>query len=316
MRTSVVLSTYNGEKYILEQLESIHIQNVAIDEVLIFDDCSTDKTAEICQEFINNNKLTSWKLIKNEVNKGFVRNFTDGLYQTNGDIIFLCDQDDIWCKNKVSRTLEVFKQNNILSLTSTFLRFNEKGICCQHVKHPYRKPNDLKKISLHEYCLFNGFLGMATAINRDLINRYNFQELYYHFDSHDIMINYAAVIANGLFHLDEALVYRRNYMGSTSNKNKNNDLVKLNNNRLLSAAISVSDSYKSYLQVKIGNDRQTAFIERMLCLNNLRLRYLPNYSIVKYVLLIRLLFSPIYLRYLKDGTVLLKQLFLLIKCKL
>lgn len=57
MKTSVVLSTYNGEQYIIEQLESIKNQTRIPDEVLIYDDCSTDQTVELVRNFIDKNRL-------------------------------------------------------------------------------------------------------------------------------------------------------------------------------------------------------------------------------------------------------------------
>ena len=71
MKTSVVLSAYNGEKYIFEQLESIRTQTVPVNEVLIFDDCSSDETSKICSNFIKIHGLSNWKFVINTSNKGF-----------------------------------------------------------------------------------------------------------------------------------------------------------------------------------------------------------------------------------------------------
>ena len=60
MKTSVVLSTYNGEQYIIEQLESIKNQTRIPDEVLIYDDCSTDQTVELVRNFIDKNRSVSY----------------------------------------------------------------------------------------------------------------------------------------------------------------------------------------------------------------------------------------------------------------
>ena len=84
MKTSVVLSAYNGEKYILEQLESIRMQTIPVDEVLITDDCSTDNTATICRQYIKEQKLTNWSLIVNPRNTGFIKNFLNGFNAATG----------------------------------------------------------------------------------------------------------------------------------------------------------------------------------------------------------------------------------------
>ena len=77
MKTTVVLSSYNGEKYIREQLESILRQTRLPDEVLIADDGSSDSTVEICRTFIRDHGLENWSVQVNAVNKGWADNFSD-----------------------------------------------------------------------------------------------------------------------------------------------------------------------------------------------------------------------------------------------
>lgn len=71
MKTSVVMTVYNGSRYLLEMLDSLRNQTRAIDEVLFFDDRSTDSSREIIQTYISEHKLSNWKLIINENNKGY-----------------------------------------------------------------------------------------------------------------------------------------------------------------------------------------------------------------------------------------------------
>ena len=102
MSISVLMCTYNGEKYIEEQLISIYEQTYKPDEVLIFDDCSTDSTVYIIRSFIKKYNLEkSWILEINEKNKGYVKNFKNGINKVKGDFIFFSDQDDVWNKNKI-----------------------------------------------------------------------------------------------------------------------------------------------------------------------------------------------------------------------
>ena len=83
-RVSIVLSTYNGEKNVLEQMESLLHQKRVPDEVLIFDDCSSDGTVDIVKRFIKENALDTWKLVVNKKNKGWKRNFIEGRLQAKG----------------------------------------------------------------------------------------------------------------------------------------------------------------------------------------------------------------------------------------
>ena len=96
---SVCLACYNGEKYIKEQISSILSQLGDDDELVISDDGSEDDTIEIVNSF-HDYRI---KVFANKDEHGFVGNFNNALCKANGDIIFLCDQDDIWLKDKVYR---------------------------------------------------------------------------------------------------------------------------------------------------------------------------------------------------------------------
>ena len=102
---SVCMTSYNGEKYIEEQLKSILIQLSSKDEIVISDDGSKDDTCKVIKSLADQRI----KLITNESSHGFTHNFENALRHANGDIIFLSDQDDIWKDNKVEVTLKVLK---------------------------------------------------------------------------------------------------------------------------------------------------------------------------------------------------------------
>ncbi len=96
---SVALCTYNGEKYISEQLDSIINQTKAVDEIIICDDGSTDGTLNILSEYQELHSVI--RLFENSTNIGVVKNFEKAISLCSGDFIFLSDQDDIWQSNKV-----------------------------------------------------------------------------------------------------------------------------------------------------------------------------------------------------------------------
>lgn len=118
---SVVVTTYNGRKYISEQLDSIRDQSRPADEVIILDDKSTDGTFEVVQEYIHNNHLSKWKLYANQTNIGWKHNFKNGFDLCGGDYIFPCDQDDIWHLDKIERMVQTMEERSeILLLTSNY----------------------------------------------------------------------------------------------------------------------------------------------------------------------------------------------------
>ena len=126
---SVVMATYNGEKYIYEQLESLKSQNYKNDEVVICDDCSTDNTKKIVLEFIRDNNLTWWHFIQNNENYGYAKNFINAVKKSKGDIVFFCDQDDIWNNEKIYTMLSIIKKNNNINLLCSNLELYYSDDC-------------------------------------------------------------------------------------------------------------------------------------------------------------------------------------------
>ena len=106
----MIACTFNGAKFIREQLVSIIMQSRPPDEILIFDDCSTDNTLQLINEVVQETAFPVHLHI-NSRNKGFVRNFEFALSQCTNDIVLFSDQDDVWLDNKISRLEEIFTQN-------------------------------------------------------------------------------------------------------------------------------------------------------------------------------------------------------------
>ena len=126
MKISIVMTVYNGEKYINEQIDSFINQTLLPHEIIISDDCSTDKTLEILENYKNEKKI-NFRIFKNENNLGFTKNFEKAILKSTGDIIFLADQDDIWYKNKVQTIIDKFNENqNIFLIIHDADLVNEK----------------------------------------------------------------------------------------------------------------------------------------------------------------------------------------------
>lgn len=101
MKTSVALATYNGERFIRDQLASLSAQTRLPDELVVSDDCSTDRTLAIIEEFARTAPFPV-RISQNETNLGFSDNFLRAASMCRGDWIAFCDQDDIWLPNKIS----------------------------------------------------------------------------------------------------------------------------------------------------------------------------------------------------------------------
>jgi len=114
MKVSVCLATYNGEKFVGEQIASILQQIGQNDEVIVSDDGSTDKTLEIIRN-INDSRI---KILINKGEKGYTPNFQNALKESNGDIIFISDQDDVWLPGKYDDVLDNLKTNDLVVTNS------------------------------------------------------------------------------------------------------------------------------------------------------------------------------------------------------
>lgn len=100
MKISIAMATYNGEKYIQEQLDSFMEQTRLPDELIITDDCSSDRTEEIVSGFASKAPFEV-QFHRNEKNLGFTGNFNEALMRTTGELVFLSDQDDVWFPKKI-----------------------------------------------------------------------------------------------------------------------------------------------------------------------------------------------------------------------
>ena len=140
---SVVIAAYNGAKYIEEQITSILQQSYAPIEIIIVDDCSTDHTVSIIQNFQKDH--SNIKLFVNEINLGYIKNFEKGLTIASGDFIAPCDQDDIWLPDKIKICLENLQENEIVYCNS---------ILINNLGHPTgKKLSDIKRLTNFDTCL-------------------------------------------------------------------------------------------------------------------------------------------------------------------
>jgi len=125
MKISIAMTTYNGARYLKEQLDSFLYQSRLPDELVICDDSSSDSTVEIAEECLKNAPFTV-TIIRNQTNLGFTKNFVKSMSKTNGDLIFLCDQDDIWYPNKIQNMVALFEVNRDLQIA-----IHDCGFCDQ-----------------------------------------------------------------------------------------------------------------------------------------------------------------------------------------
>lgn len=115
MRRSIAMCTYNGGRFLRDQLDSIAAQTLPPDELVICDDGSTDDTVAIAEDFRVRSDFKV-HLSVNETRLGVTRNFSQAIAACTGDLIFLSDQDDVWLPNKLQQLTICFEERPELGL--------------------------------------------------------------------------------------------------------------------------------------------------------------------------------------------------------
>ena len=196
---SVCLTTYNGEAYLLEQINSILSQLNENDELIISDDGSTDKTKVLISE-LNDIRI---KFLNNKNKNGICSNVENALNHAKGDIIFLADQDDVWLPNKVKIFSEALK-NNDLVVSDCYVTDRDLNIIHESF---YKLKN--YQTSKWKALLRNPYLGCCMAFNRSVLQKsIPFPD---NIPMHDIWIGNVAAFNFRVRFIPEKLIYYRRH---------------------------------------------------------------------------------------------------------
>jgi glycosyltransferase involved in cell wall biosynthesis len=218
---SIVLATYNGEKYLEEQLESLLAQTYSNIEIIAIDDGSSDHTVSILHNYAA--KHNNMKVFVNEMNLGFIKNFEKGCTLTKGDFIAFCDQDDYWDFDKIKKMTEAIGEHPLIYCDSIVCdeNLNPKGIKISDLVH-FRSWNNCLQLAV-----FCRIYAHAMLFTRSFFNAaYPFLGVV----PPDWWLPYLSTFYGGMKYLPEPLVlYRQhenNAMGVTGGKSKKQSKVK------------------------------------------------------------------------------------------
>lgn len=228
MKVSIVMTTYNGKRFIKEMLDSLRKQTRSTDELLIYDDQSTDGTPQFIQEYIEEYSLTGWKVIVNDTNLGWEKNFLQGLGNASGDVIYPCDQDDIWHLDKIEKMTRAFEENpKILLLVSGFHAFSEYGgkmIVQQPVKT--ETESTISKVIFNEHYYQILRPGCTMAFRKELLPP--FLENWKSGTPHDAVLWILAALLNGLYLYNDTFIEFRRHDTNASRAISHGYIYKVN----------------------------------------------------------------------------------------
>lgn len=162
---SVVMATYNGSMYIRDQIKSIINQTILPSELIVVDDFSHDDTAEIVQEYADT--FSFIRLIRLNKNVGVINAFEIGLKNTAGQIVFLCDQDDIWSPFKIKNFIAEFDDPKVACVLGNLTVVFENG----SPSRPFFQRNPKSRFTIFQQFIKNDFIGCNMAIRRNVITR-------------------------------------------------------------------------------------------------------------------------------------------------
>lgn len=213
---SVAMATFNGEKFLREQLDSIYSQTYKNIEVVVTDDCSSDETKAILEEYKDKYGL---RYYLNKENLGLTKNFEKAMSLCKGDLIALADQDDIWLQHKLETLVDEI--NDFTLIYSSSYLTNEESIL---IGEPYIAIDE-SEFHFRENCkqtrqliANNWVISHAVMFKRELLQWALPIPSGFYF--HDAWLAIVASKLNGSKFLNKCLMYYRRHSSSLTFKDR------------------------------------------------------------------------------------------------
>lgn len=201
IRASVCMATYQGARYVGEQLESILAQLADNDEVVIVDDASGDETVEIVKT-LNDPRV---RLVEVTTNQGYVRSFEQAVLASRGEYIFLADQDDVWVPGRLELMLAALQSHSVVATNFAVLGGGSRGSV------PTLRATDSNHHIRNVFGTVIGYrpyYGCGMAMTRKQADIFAPVPPYLR-ESHDLWLALCGNVTGSMIHLDEATLLRR-----------------------------------------------------------------------------------------------------------
>lgn len=214
---SVAMCTYNGERYLAEQLNSLLTQTRLPNELVVCDDGSTDKTLELLENFQKNVRFKVF-IHKNEKPLGTTKNFEKAVNLCTGNYIFLCDQDDVWLPSKIEVLTQYLDQHPTVELV-----FSNAKLVDNDLNDLNRTQWDVVRFHAHQRTKWesgkamqvmlggNRVTGCTTAIRSELVEASMPFPTDIPNTIHDTWLAWVATVRQSILPLDETLTLYRQH---------------------------------------------------------------------------------------------------------
>lgn len=290
-KITVVMATYNGEKYILQQLDSIKNQFLPPNEVIISDDGSMDDTVAIVENYIQQNALRNWNIIKNKRSRGFYNNFFNALEHASGNIIFLADQDDVWDLQKIKEFIKIYDNNdNVMMIQSNVQFINDENLIIDsHKKYHYKLlHNSYEELTLEDMCRFAGS-GYTMSFRRSVLDDIftnGFDRERDTFEYHDVLIGLMA-IGKGKCLLSKDIIDKHRLHSNNVTQAKGKSYLFERTKDRQCEILKKRTSIFKLLSSNCGTELTRNYFENCSCFAGLRLELIEKFSLLKMCRLIQ-----------------------------
>ena len=170
---SIVMPAYNAEEYISDSVASVLNQTLRNIELIIINDCSSDKTLELIKKFSQEDKRVV--IVNNKINLGCANSRNKALFEAKGEYIAFCDSDDVWESEKLIEQLNYIKNNNADMVFTAYEMIDSNGI--------FIKSRSVKKeLELDDLLKENSIIFSTTLFKKESIDKIYFDNSWFHED--------------------------------------------------------------------------------------------------------------------------------------
>lgn len=210
---SIALCTYNGERYLKEQIDSILAQTYKHIEIVIVDDCSSDTTIALLEEYTQKANL---RYVINEKNQGFVKSFERAISLCEGEYILLSDQDDVWDTQKIQTLLDAM-ENHVLV-------YSNAKLVDEHLIPLGKNLLDSHKINCFSGSNNKAFVFKNCISGNTIMFRKELKDFCLPFPPtisfHDVWIAFVAATCGSIGYVDQPLILYRQHACNITDINK------------------------------------------------------------------------------------------------
>ena len=287
VKISVVIASYNGGVYIEEQLDSIRNQTLPPDELIICDDCSTDNTVEIVEQYIKKYNLEEkWSISVNEKNLGYADNFDQVALKANGSLIFFSDQDDVWEPDKIeimTGIMDKYPECKVLCTDYTPWYTSENA-----PKAPKsitsKMPNNgiLEHIELKKKSVYIGALGCCMCVRKGFYH--DIQGYRFNGWAQDDRMWKMALCAHGCLILHKNLVRHRIHENNTATYGKYHTVER--RVKLFTDMVEAEKKMLKYLEDNKADKKEIAIVKKHISMMEKRISLISDRKLLKCIPLI------------------------------